>query len=130
MKKLIVFIVAFLLLLSSSAVMAKNFEVKKKAGEYTVQIATDKAPSVGKIGLQIGIKDAKGADVTDASVLVEYGMPAMTGMPAMNYKADAELKGKLYVAVMDISMAGPWTINIKITRAGKTQSVKLTMDAR
>ena len=130
MKKLAVFMAIFFLLASAGMVLAKNLDVKKKAGEYTVQVTTDKAPSVGKLGLQIGIKDAKGVDVTDAAVVVEYGMPAMTGMPAMNYKTDAALKGKIYVATMDLSMTGPWTINIKINRAGKTQTIKLAMDVR
>ncbi len=130
MKKLTGLIMIFLLLATAGISPAKGFEAKKKAGEYTVQVATDKAPSVGKIDLEIGIKDAKGTDVTDAAVVVEYSMPAMSGMPAMKYKTNAALKGKIYVAALDLSMAGPWAVNIKINRAGKTQSVKLTMDAR
>jgi len=33
----------------------------------------------------------------------------MPGMPPMNYKADAVLKGDLYAATMNLSMAAPGT---------------------
>jgi len=54
----------------------------------------------------------------------------MPGMPAMNYKADAELKGNEYKAKMTLSMAGSWNVTIKIARAGKTSSMKFTIDAK
>jgi len=55
-------------------------------------------------------------------------MPAMPGMPAMNYKAKAALSGSRYLANVNFSMSGAWGVNIKITRAGKTQAVKLNVD--
>jgi len=55
-------------------------------------------------------------------------MAAMPGMPAMNYKAKTELKGDRYLANLNFSMSGSWFINLKITRAGKTQLVKLNVD--
>jgi len=76
------------------------------------------------------VKDAGGKAVTDAKVLVEYSMPAMPGMPAMNYKADAQLKGDAYKAAMNLSMSGSWNISIKVTRANKTQTAKFTVDAK
>jgi hypothetical protein len=57
-------------------------------------------------------------------------MPAMPGMGAMNYKTNAELKAGKYSAVLDFSMSGPWFVNIKITKAGKTQTVKLNIDVK
>ena len=71
-----------------------------------------------------------GKDVTDAAVAIDYVMPAMPGMPAMNYKAAAGLKDKRYVATVDFSMAGPWSVAVKITRGGKTQTVKLNVDVK
>ena len=68
--------------------------------------------------------------MNDARVSIDYGMPAMPGMPAMNYKSDAALKGEKYKATMNLSMAGPWTVTVKITRADKTQSTKFTVDAK
>jgi hypothetical protein len=78
--------------------------------------------------MEISIKDDKGVNVTDAAVVVEYVMPAMPGMPAMNYKAKTELSGSRYLANVNFSMSGAWAVNIKITRAGKTQAVKLNVD--
>ncbi|MEK7789670.1 MAG: FixH family protein, partial [Planctomycetota bacterium] len=85
MKRLTV--VTLILLLIAGIAYAKDYEVKKKAGEYDVVVKIDKNPPVvGDNNIEIEIKDASGKYVTDAKVRVEYSMPAMPGMPAMNYK--------------------------------------------
>lgn len=129
MKKLALFILV--LLLVAGVAYAKDYEVKKKAGEYDVELKIDKNPPiVGDNNIEIEIKDSSGKYVTDAKVVVEYSMPAMPGMPPMNYKTDAELKGDEYKAKMNLSMSGPWNIAVKITRAGKTSTMKFTVDAK
>ena len=129
MKKIIVF--AMVLLFIAGIAYAKDYEVKKKAGQFNVEMKIDKNPPVvGDNNLSIEIKDSSGKTVTDATVKVDYGMSAMPGMPAMNYKADAVLKGSEYKAVMNLSMSGPWNIVVKITSAGKTSSAKFSIDAR
>ena len=128
MKKLAV--VSMLLFLIGGIAYAKDYEVKKKAGEYDVEIRIDKRqPVVGDNNIEIGIKDRSGKYVTDAKVRVEYSMPAMPGMPAMNYKTDTALKGYKYRATINLSMSGSWGIVVKITRAGKTTKVKFNVDA-
>ncbi len=110
---------------------AKDYEVKKKAGDYDVVVKIDKNPPVvGDNNITIEIKDASGKYVTDAKVKVEYFMPAMPGMPAMNYKTDAALSGNEYKAKMNLSMSGAWNIAVKITRGGKTSTAKFNVDAR
>ena len=110
---------------------AKDYEMTKKAGEYTVLVTIDKNPPVTGINkMSVAIKDVAGKDVTDATVVIDYVMPAMPGMPAMNYKAGTSLKNKRYVAEVDFSMSGSWSIAVKITRGGKTQSVKLNVDVK
>jgi hypothetical protein len=129
MKRL--WIVLLILLMAVSLVYAKGFEVKKKAGEYSVEIEIDKnPPTVGKNNMKIEIKDSSGNYVTDASVKILYSMPAMPGMPPMNYKTEAVLSGKEYRAVLDISMSGPWNIEVRISKGGKTSTVKFNVDAR
>ena len=119
----------FVLFLVVGLAYAKDYMVMKKAGNYTVHVMMDKNPPVtGQNKMEISIQDATGADVTDAAVAVDYSMPAMPGMPAMNYKAKAEVKGSRYLTNVDFSMSGAWNVNIKITRAGKTQSVKFNVD--
>jgi len=130
MKRLAVFNVLVLVFLIGGMVYAKDYEVKKKAGGYDVEIRIDKSqPVVGENNIEIGIKDTSGKDVTDAQVRVEYSMPAMPGMPAMNYKTEAALKGYKYRATMNLSMSGSWGIVVKITRAGKITKVKFNVDA-
>jgi hypothetical protein len=118
-----------ILLLAAGLAYAKDYMVMKKAGNYTVEIKLDKNPPItGQNKMEINIKDDRGSNITDATVVVEYIMPAMPGMPAMNYKAKAELNGSRYLASVNFSMSGAWGVNIKITRSGKTQAVKLNVD--
>jgi hypothetical protein len=129
MKKLAVATLAVLMMVTVA--YAKDYEVTKKAGDYTVDIRIDKNPPVaGNNNMEIAVKDATSKAVTDAKVVVEYSMPAMPGMPAMNYKADAALKGNIYKATINPSMAGSWNVTVKVTRADKTQSAKFTVDAK
>lgn len=133
MRKLIGIAIAVCsLLLLAGIVYAKDYEITKKAGDYDVEIKIDKnPPAVGKNNMEIEIKDAEGKYVTDAKVKVEYSMPAMPGMPAMDYKTDAKLEeGYEYKATMDLSMSGSWNVVVKITRGEKTSKVKFSVDAQ
>lgn len=132
MKRLAVFTLTLLLI--GGIAYAKDYEVKKKVGEYDVEIKIDKNPPVvGDNNVQITIKDPASKYVTDAKVKVEYSMPAMPGMPAMNYKTNAELKDNLkdnkYNAKINLSMSGSWNIAVKITRDKKTSKVAFSVDA-
>ncbi len=129
MKKMV--LAVMMVLLMAGTAVAKNYEVTKKAGDYSVVVSIDKnPPTTGDNNLSVSAKDGAGADVTDAKVVVEYSMPAMPGMPAMNYKTNAEWTGKEYKSKINFSMSGSWNMAIKIIRAGKTTQVKFTVDAR
>jgi len=129
MRKITIF--SLILLLIAGIAYAKDYEIKKKAGDYDVEVKIDKNPPiVGNNNIAVEIKDAAGKYVLDAKVRVEYSMPAMPGMPPMNYKADAELKGEKYKATMNLSMAGPWNIAVKITHNKKITTLKFNVDAR
>jgi hypothetical protein len=131
MKKIILLLVAMIFAMTCGIVYAKDYEISKKAGDLSVQVNIDKNPPVTGINkMTVAIKDAAGKTVTDATVAIDYGMPAMPGMGAMNYKTQATLKGENYPAMINFSMAGPWSINIKINRGGKTQTVKLNVDIK
>ena len=110
---------------------AKDFEVTKQAGDYTIAVTIDKnPPTTGDNNLAVAVKDKTGADVADAKVSVEYSMPAMPGMPPMNYKTNANLAGKQYKTKVNFSMSGAWNVVVKIVRGGKTSQVRFTVDAR
>lgn len=129
MKRVLVSTVVFLLI--AGIAFAKDYEVTKKAGQYAVEVKIDKNPPVvGDNNISIEVKDESGNYVTDAKVVVSYSMPAMPGMPPMNYKEETKLSGNKYKAVMNLSMSGPWNIAVKITRTGKTSSAKFSIDVR
>ncbi len=129
MKKVVLAIMVVLLVAGVAG--AKDFEVTKKAGDYTVTVKIDKNPPItGDNNLAVVLKDAAGAAVQDAKVAVDYSMPAMPGMPPMNYKATAGLKGDEYQTKVNFSMSGPWNLAVKINRGGKTAQAKFTVDVR
>jgi len=131
MKKFTAIVLVLFFAFVASVAYAKDYEVTKKAGEYNVAVKIDKNPPVvGDNNVSIEVTDASGHHARDAKVVLEYSMPAMPGMPAMNYKTDAELKGDAYKAKMNLSMSGSWNVAVKISRAGKTSTAKFTVDAK
>ena len=129
MKKLVLAVLVVFMM--TGLAVAKEFEVTKKAGDYTVTIKIDRNPPVtGENKVSVVIKDKGGADVKDAKVSVEYSMPAMSGMPAMQYKADAKLKGSEYQAKLNYSMSGAWDTIVRISRGNKKTQAKFNIDVR
>ena len=129
MKKIAIF--TLMLLLSAGIVLAKDYEIQKKAGDLNVVVKRDKNPAVmGENGIDVTVKDAAGKEVTDAGVKVEYSMPAMPGMPAMNYGAVLARNKNVYQGKLNFSMSGPWNIAVKILRGGKTVSTKFSVDVQ
>ncbi len=128
MKK--VAVITMVLLLIAGIAYAKEFEVSKKVAPYDVTVKIDRNPPIaGENNMTIDVRDASGKAVTDAKVVVAYSMPAMPGMPAMHYKTDAALAGSVYKAKMNLPMAGSWGISIKVSRTGKTATMRFTIDA-
>jgi len=120
-----------ILLLSAGIVGAKDYEIKKMVGDLSVVVKMDKNPAVmGENGAIVTVKDLAGKEVTDAEVKIEYSMPAMSGMPAMNYQSALALKDKSYQGKLNYSMSGPWNIVVKIVRGGKTSSTKFSVDVQ
>ncbi|MBF0487761.1 FixH family protein [Candidatus Magnetominusculus dajiuhuensis] len=131
MRKRVFLLLVVVMALTVTAVYAKELKMVKKAGEYTVQIKFDKSsPIVGDNAAAIEITDSMGRLVTDAKIKLDYSMPAMPGMPAMNYSADIKQTGEVYNAILNLSMAGSWNIDVKITHEKKTVSAKFTIDAK
>jgi hypothetical protein len=129
MKRVV--LAAMVFFLFGGLAIAKDFEVTKKAGDYTVVVAIDKnPPTTGDNNLSVTVNDGCCTNVSDAKVSVEYSMPAMPGMPPMQYTANAELAGKVYKTKVNFSMSGSWNMGVKIVRGGKTTQVKFTVDAR
>jgi hypothetical protein len=129
MKRLVLAVMAVLMVAGTA--VAKDYEVTKKAGDYTVVVKMDRNPPItGDNNLSVAIKDAAGAEVKDAKVAVEYTMAAMPGMPAVKVKTDAELKGSEYKAKLNFSMAGGWGVAVIINRGDKKAQAKFSVDVR
>lgn len=127
--KTVLTLLSVMLLLTGIA-YGKDYEIKKTVDGYEVVARIDKnPPSTGKNNITITITEA-GKPVTDAKVTVNYSMPAMPGMPPMDYKKEAMLKGKEYTATIEPPMSGPWNIAIKIKRGDKTSTMKFNVDVR
>lgn len=128
-KGLIIMLAVFL---CASFAYAKDLEVVKDVDGITVKTTLDKNPPVvGKNGITVELTDAGGKAVTDAKMRIDYSMPAMPGMPPMNYKTRPKLDGHVYRATMDLTMAGPWNIAIKFKKpGGKLLKATLNIDAR
>ena len=121
--------IIILLLAIGGAAYAGGLEVKKKAGEYDLEIKIDRNPPIiGDNRIEIEIRSG-GKPVTDAKVLVNYYMPPMPRMAPMNYTTDAKLKKETYRATMNLIMAGPWYISIIIDRGGKIAKARVNVDA-
>ena len=129
MKKMV--LAVMMVLLVAGTAVAKDYEITKKAGDYTVVVKMDRNPPItGDNNLSVTIKDAAGAEVKDAKVAVEYTMAAMPGMPAVKVKTDTELKGSEYKAKINFSMAGGWGVAVMISRGDKKAQAKFSVDVR
>jgi nitrogen fixation protein FixH len=117
--------------LLAGPVRGKALELNKKVGSLTVVAVIERdPPTVAKNAIEVRVTDAAGNPVQDAKLLVNYYMPPMARMPPMNYKVEAKWKKDAYKAVMDLIMAGPWIILVRITIDGKTVTAKFNIDAR
>jgi hypothetical protein len=128
LKRLILFTLASILFFGSAPVYAKDYQAKKKIGEYEVDIRMDRDPPiVGENNIKIGIRDNGGKPVKDVKVLVNYYMPPMPRMAPMNYRTEATLKGEQFQATMRFIMSGPWYVVVIIQREKSNSSVKFNV---
>lgn len=133
MRKL--FLITMVLLVATGVALAKDVEMKGKAGDYTVTAQFDKKPFVGDNKLTVTVTDASGKVVTDANVRVEYYMKERLSatrkaieMPYHRAKAEAAAQDEGYKAAVDFHMAGLWHMEIKVTRNGKTSMAKFSIN--
>jgi len=125
-RMLIVFML--LVLTPSFMALASEYAIKEKTDNYNLEVKFDKSPpSRGNNNISIYIKDKALRPITDANVEVRYLMPSLPGRPPMmDYNTEATLSGNHYLAKMNLSMAGEWTIILGVTRAGKTETMRFS----
>ena len=107
---------------------AGGFELRGEAGPYKIDVKMDRNPPVkGHNGIDITVSDKASRPVTDAEVEIEYLMPSLPGRPPMmDYNTKAKLTGNKYHGSVNLSMAGKWTVVVKVIRGGKGETVGFT----
>jgi len=91
-------------------------------------------PRAGDTALEVSVKDAAGAPVTDADVSVTFFMAAMPSMnmPAMRNAASLQhVGGGVYRGTGQVMTAGRWDVTVTVMRGGqRLGSRQLSMVAR
>lgn len=127
----VILIVLLMISFMTATAAAGSFTASKRAGAYLVGIQIDRNPPIiGDNHLEIEIRNAAGAIVSDTKVMVNYYMPPMPRMAPMNYRTDTTFRAGKYRATMSLIMEGPWVIAVKVTLAGKTTTAKFNIDVR
>jgi hypothetical protein len=130
MKKIFLALLT-VMFVSTGAAYAGEYKATGKAGDFDVTLTLDKNPPiVGNNNATIAVKDNSGQPVTDAAVRVEYGMPAMPGMPATNNLSDAKISEGAYKATLNLTPSGPSFINVKILKDKKVSIAKFSVDVQ
>jgi hypothetical protein len=112
-----------------TSLQAAAFEKLVKYRNIKVEMVSDKPLTTGinKIKLHV----LKGSNpIKDANVAVKFFMPAMPGMPYMEYKTVAKPLGNaVYEATFNASMGGTWQVHIFITtKDGKKYRLKSSVN--
>ncbi len=86
-----------------------------KIEDISLEISTNPSPpKVSDNTLSIKLIDSMGMPVKNAMIHINYGMPAMGGMPAMFAQTEATLHQDAYHAELSLSMDGTWNLNMEI----------------
>jgi hypothetical protein len=125
--KSILAIAILLVFMTATLSEARDFRVRKRAGNFIVDVTLDKNPPIlGNCDIRIEIHDGQGVAVTGSRVLVNYYMPPMPGMVPMNYTIQTTPKGSSHVATMHFIMTGPWNIVIQFNSGGSHTQLQST----
>jgi len=126
MKRLIGFILTLLL---SVTLYANGFNKEVKFKDFDIVLISQKPIAVGDNEFIFDIKRANNP-LKAKEVKVKFFMPAMPGMPYMEYKADAKsIEDGKYKAKVNLSMRGTWQLHIFITtQDGKKYRIKSSIN--
>ena len=124
------FLIAVLVLLFGFHIsQAGAYEVRKKAGEFTITVKIkNNPPCACHNRVIIDITDSHGHPIRDAKVTLEYSRPAIHEIPTLKYRADTQQERGRYIGIITLSMAGPWNVEVRITRGDKTLTTHFTVD--
>jgi hypothetical protein len=132
MKKAVFIIPVLLIAALTLFGCSRGYERQATAGDVKVTLTADRYPLVkGDNTITIKIADPAGKSVSDAVVSVRYYMPAMPGMPPMDFNTQAVLKGDKYSFSANIPMEGGWKADVSVARPGTpAAATTFNLDAR
>lgn len=131
-KKVYPVLIALIVVTASLAGCTKGYESEKTAGELVIMLEAGRYPLVkGKNAMSITVTDTAGKTVIDAAVQARYYMPAVPGMPPIEFNTAAVQKGKGYEFSANIPVQGAWKIDVLVTQPGKEiVTATFTINAR
>ena len=109
MKKIILALIVMFSTVFLSADMISQNGLKDG---YEVKLYTKNTPISGNNDFYVTIKKDK-MTVEDVKVKIKVFMPAMPGMPYMEYKTKAKLVNGEYKMMINFSMSGTWQYQLK-----------------
>ncbi|QSZ42863.1 hypothetical protein GJV85_12340 [Sulfurimonas aquatica] len=120
--------ILLILFMGVTLIHASAFTKEAKYKKTKIVLSSQKPLSVGTNTLTLHITK-KSKVIKNAKVSIKAFMPAMPGMPAMEYETDTkELKDGVYEGKVQLSMHGTWQIHIFITpQSGKKSRVKSSL---
>src|SRR4030042_2271414 len=110
-----IILILMVLFLSIGPACGMDYEVTKKAADYTVQVKIDRnPPAVGDNNIMIWLKDAAGSNVKGATITVDYSKSTMFWMPVKKYHVYAQPHENNYHAILELPTQGSWSVPINI----------------
>jgi len=125
--KLLTFLTTVMLAFTS--LQAAAFEKMVKHRNIKVEMVSEKPLTTGMNRIELHLFK-RSTPIKDAKVAVKFFMPAMPGMPYMEYKTEAKPIGNgVYEATFNASMGGTWQVHIFITtKEGKKYRLKSSVN--
>ena len=131
--KNVVVVLTGILILTLIGCGASNSVSLQKQGEYykvNLLLGEKNPPVVGENQAAIQVTDLQDKPVTGAKVTVESSMPAMQGMPAMDYTAEATPAANGYKAKIRLTMNGSWNIRVNVATSSQNEDADFSVDVR
>jgi len=116
-------------MIAFTSLQAAAFEKMVKYRSIKVEMVSDKPLTTGMNRIKFNVYK-RSYPIKDAKVAVKFFMPAMPGMPYMEYKTVAKPLGNgAYEATFNASMGGTWQVHIFITtKDGKKYRLKSSIN--
>ncbi len=117
------------ILFTFTSLQASAFEKVIKYRNIKVEMVSEKPLTTGMNRIKLHLFK-RSNPIKSADVTIKFFMPAMPGMPYMEYKTEAKPLGDgVYEALFNASMGGTWQVHIFVTtKDGKKYRLKSSVN--